>query len=391
MARVCLGSSTGFTASDVEWEYFDGTTDADLGYMLGRPIIAQMNNGQWAVLVGNGYESDSGLAALYIFKLDDGTLLKKFTLSSAGTGNGMATPGTYDSNSDGKVDFVYAGDLKGNVWKFDVSGNSASAWAVANIKPASGTDPATPQPIFVAKDSTGKVQPITSPVTAAKNTVTGDPNKDQVHIFFGTGSYFRVTDPNNKDTQTWYSIIDRPPAAPATHTSLLRSNMVQRSVLESGTFAGQNVRTFEAMPTTYDTGTKDGCFIDLPVAGERMVTASNLYRLAEPTLIASSIIPVIDQCEPGGTGYVNAINPFTCGRLGKPFFDVNNSLTFTDDVLGGNAIGSLNLNVGMPGEAIIVGNRLVVGGSEGTLESVRINSGAIRPKGRISWREIISN
>jgi type IV pilus assembly protein PilY1 len=59
--------------------------------------------------------------------------------------------------------------------------------------------------------------------------------------------------------------------------------------------------------------------------------------------------------------------------------------------LGGNAIGSLNLNVGMPGEAIIVGNRLVVGGSEGTLESVRINSGAIRPKGRISWREIISN
>jgi type IV pilus assembly protein PilY1 len=290
----------------------------------------------------------------------------------------MATPGTYDSNNDGRVDAVYAGDLKGNVWKFDVSGADPSTWNVANLN----------QPIFVARDAMGKAQPITAPLTAVKNTVTGDPNVGQVHVFFGTGSYFRVTDPNDKAPQTWYSIIDRSPATTGSSVNLLRSNMVQRNVLATGTFDGKAVRTFE-VAAVGDTLNKDGCFTELPESGERMVTASNLFRLAEPTLIASSIIPIVDQCEPGGTGYVNAINPFTCGRLGKPFFDVNNKNSFTDDVLGGDPIGSLNLNVGMPGEAIIVGNRLIVGGSQGTLGSVRINSGAIRAKGRISWREII--
>jgi type IV pilus assembly protein PilY1 len=173
-----------------------------------------------------------------------------------------------------------------------------------------------------------------------------------------------------------------------TAVNLLRSNMVERNVLATGTFDGKTVRTFEKAGAG-DTLNKDGCFTELPEPGERMVTASNLFRLAEPTLIASSIIPIVDQCEPGGTGYVNAINPFTCGRLGKPFFDVNGNANFTDDVLGGDFIGSINLNVGMPGEAIVVGNRLIVGGSEGTLESVRVNSGAIRAKGRIAWREII--
>jgi type IV pilus assembly protein PilY1 len=371
--------TSGFAETDTAWEYFD-TTDADLGYMLGRPIITQLENNQWVAIVGNGYESTSGHAALYVFNLGNGALLHKFTLSSAGTGNGMATPGTFDSNNNGRTDVVYAGDLKGNVWKFDVSKfdvskTVGSEWAVANGGKA----------IFVAEDAAGKLQPITAPATAAKNTVTGDPNAGQVHVFFGTGSYFRAVDPANKDTQTWYSIIDR---TATTATTLLRANMLQRSVLATGVFDGKPVRTFQQSEVG-DLLNKDGCFTDLPESGERIVTASNLFRLAEPTLIASSIIPIVDQCVPGGTGYVNAINPFTCGRLSKPFFDVNNNTNFNDDVLGGNFIGSLDLGVGMPGEAIIVGNRLIVGGSDGTLKSVRINSGSIRAQGRISWREII--
>jgi len=90
-----------------------------------------------------------------------------------------------------------------------------------------------------------------------------------------------------------------------------------------------------------------------------------------------------------GTGYVNAINPFTCGRLGKPFFDVNGNTNFNDDVLNGNAIGSLSMTEGMPGELIVAGPRGIVPDSSGRPKDVLMNTGAIRAKGRIAWREII--
>ena len=87
-------------------------------------------------------------------------------------------------------------------------------------------------------------------------------------------------------------------------------------------------------------------------------------------------------------GVVNAINPFTCGRLAKPFFDLNDNGKFDDDgVLSGGAYASsLELNVGMPGEAVIIGNRLVVGGSAGKVDDVRVNTGITPLRGRLSWR-----
>ncbi|CAG1020651.1 partial Type IV pilus biogenesis factor PilY1, partial [Methylococcales bacterium] len=134
-----------FGTSKVLWEYFS-TTDLDLGYMLGRPVIAKMNKANTtAVIVGNGYNSASGKAVLYIFNLSTGALIKKIDTLVAGD-NGMASPAVYDSDNDGKVDVIYAGDLKGNVWKFDVSSNNENSWDVAF---KSGT---TPEPFFIAKD-----------------------------------------------------------------------------------------------------------------------------------------------------------------------------------------------------------------------------------------------
>jgi type IV pilus assembly protein PilY1 len=45
-----------FKGQDVLWEQLSDA-DADLGYMLGRPMVAKMQNGGWAVIVGNGYNS----------------------------------------------------------------------------------------------------------------------------------------------------------------------------------------------------------------------------------------------------------------------------------------------------------------------------------------------
>ncbi|MCV4872143.1 hypothetical protein OFB47_30570, partial [Escherichia coli] len=79
--------------------------------------------------------------------------------------------------------------------------------------------------------------------------------------------------------------------------------------------------------------------------GERIVTASKVYRAVEPVLIASSIIPVSaqdDPCSPTGRGYVNAVNPYTGGATKNIIFDVdrNNKFELADN-LSGKVVGSV--------------------------------------------------
>lgn len=148
-----------FSASDVLWEFSSSSTDgADLGYTLTEPTIARMANGKWAAIIGNGYNSDNGHAVLYILDIETGSVIKKIDTQAGSTTvpNGLATPIPIDDDGDKIVDAIYAGDLLGNMWKFDVSSSSETAWG-----PAFGTVLA-PQPLFVARDSNGVVQPITA-------------------------------------------------------------------------------------------------------------------------------------------------------------------------------------------------------------------------------------
>lgn len=370
-----------FGTANVLWEY-TSAVDADLGYMLGRPLIAKMNDGSTAIIVSNGYNSTNGKAVLYIFNLATGALIKKIDTLVAGD-NGLATPGIVDSNNDGTIDAIYAGDLKGNVWKFDVSSNTVATWDVAT-KVAG-----VPQPMFVARDALNIRQPITAPITVAIDSVVGDLNYGKRFVFFGTGSFFQTNDPTDLQIQTWYGLIDD------NATIASRTDLKARPLVDAGTFNGFPVRTFSEAVTNDMVG-KKGWYIDLkvpalPAAGERIVTGSRLYNLAEPTLIASSIIPIVDPCVPGGEGYINAISPFSGTRLTLGFFDLNGNTNFGDDKLNGAFIGSVNLGAGMPSEPVIIGNRLAVGGSGlktgDAPPSVKINTGK-RKTGRMSWREI---
>lgn len=386
-----------FGNTDVLWEYMSAT-DRDLGHMLGRPVIAKMKTDEWAVIVGNGYNSTDGKAVLYVINLKTGALISKIDTGAAGD-NGLATPGVL-LDTDGKAKTVYSGDLKGNVWKFDVSGSTTSTWVVSHSAVVGAST--VPAPFYTAKYGSGTAtvaQPITAPITMAVNDVSGDSNYGKQFIYFGTGSDFQASDSSSTTTQTWYGLIDE--SAVITD----RTNLVPRSITSTGNLTVTStitlsdgststltelrpVRVFGAATTGDMTG-KSGFYLDLPGSGERIVTSSNYYKLAEPVLLASSLIPTVDACEPGGRGYLNAINAFTGARLTKPFFDVNDDGSFTDDVLGGAYVGSVDLGVGKPGEAILIGNRLAVGGSQGIIEDVRVNRGITPVKGRLSWREIV--
>ena len=344
------------------WEYFP-TDDADLGYMLGRPIIAQLQDGTWAVIVGNGYRSTSAKAVLYVFNLTTGAVIRKID-TGVDDDNGLATP---TLAPDGKT--AYAGDLKGNVWKFDISTGTFSR-------------------LFTATDKANKPQPITAPIHISVEASTS-----RLWVHFGTGSDFQTSDPINTDTQSWYGLID-------TGSPIARSDLFEAGfdLTQPDTLSGRPVRVLKEVTASQIT---KGWVIDLPEAGERMVTASKVYTPAahgvpEPVLVASSVIPVDDPCQPGGRGYLNAVNPYTGGRLEKPFFDINNDgKVDAADAFGVGdetiAPGSIDLGIGKPGESVLIGNRLVVGGSEGKVRDILINTAkpATKTGGRISWREIV--
>lgn len=370
-----------FGAPHVLWEYND-SLDSDLGYVLGRPQIGILENGTAAAILGNGYNSTSGKAVLYVLDLVTGAVLAKLDTLVAGD-NGMSTPGLWDSDGNGKIDTVYAGDLKGNVWRFNLSSSTPSAWQSQFL---SGT---TPKPLFTALDSaaTPQPQPITAQISVAKNTRTSDPNYGKTFVFFGTGRYVYSGDPADMQVQTWYGLIDE--GAPISS----RSELKQRTFASQGTVGSYVVRVFSTATEGDMTG-KKGWYVDLsyPMAqGERIVTRSALYQFLEPVLLASSIVPDPDPCRAGGGGFVNAIDPFTGGRLNYSPFDLNDDGKFDgSDKLDNAVVGSFDPSIGMPGEPTLVGDRLVVGGSSGDIADIRINTGNKR-LGRLSWREILGD
>jgi type IV pilus assembly protein PilY1 len=286
----------------------------------------------------------------------------------------LATPGVR-FDSAGRAVSAYAGDLLGNVWEFDLSSTSSASWGVAN----SG------DPFFTATDGAGNAQPITAPVSMAVNDVPTDPHFGQLFVYVGTGSNFQVGDPATTRPQTLYGLIDR-------GTTITRNQLRERMINNTGTFDGRPVRTFAAA-TAGDMVGMSGFRLELAStgadAGERIVTRANYFRLAEPVLLFSSIIPVSNLCTPGGRGYLNAIGAFTGARLTRPIFDINRTNGFTDDLLNGVFIGSLDLGVGMPGEATLVGRFGILGGTSGGIGQTVLNLGVTPVTGRMSWREIV--
>ncbi|MCH8175688.1 MAG: pilus assembly protein, partial [Proteobacteria bacterium] len=208
----------------VLWEFDDGD-DVDLGFTYGRPQMAKMADGTWAAVFGNGYNntaadgnaSVSGHAVLYIVDVETGDLLKKIDTGagSAGTPNGLATPLLIDSDADSDVDYIYAGDLLGNLWKFDVTDANPSNWDVAYQSLG------VPVPLFTTEVN----QQITSQPQAAFHP----DNLGGFMIYFGTGKYLEVTDNNSigQTTQAFYGIWDK---NEVTLTAFDSSDLLQQSI-----------------------------------------------------------------------------------------------------------------------------------------------------------------
>jgi len=299
-----------FDETNVLWEFND-SNDVDMGYTLAEPTIARMANGKWAAIVPNGYNSSGDKAVLFIIDIETGMQIAKLDTKAGNstTPNGLSSAIPVDTDGDHNVDAIYAGDLLGNLWKFDVSGATAGSWKIAY-----GTSSA-PEPLFVAKDSSGTRQPITAKPQAGLHPING------TMIYFGTGQYFAVNDQivgSNPQVQTYYALRDT--YTTAVSTPMTRSNLQQQSILFETT-TGYRITSANVV----DYATKSGWYMDLiqPAKtigqGERVVGAS---LLRNDRIVFVSMIPSSNTCSTGGTSWLMEMDAVSGSRLTLPAFDL---------------------------------------------------------------------
>ena len=425
-------------ASTVLWEFTD-SDDADLGYTYSEPSIVKMQNGKWAVIIGNGYNnseadgnaSTTGNAVLFILFIEEGIdgtwstgdYIKIDTgVGDVTTPNGLSTPAVIDINGDYEADYIYAGDLRGNMWKFDVSDSSASNWDVAYVDGSSN-----PQPLFQTQAADGSAQPIT-----VRPDVGRHPTGTGYLVYFGTGQYLETGDNSatGEVTQTFYGVWDKNAKnnlGQAALTAFDRGDLLQQSIMAEVTGLGFDLRVTSSNPISWHTGsgsptgtppsTHMGWYMDLINTeggntnnfGERAVTDPILRG---DRIIFTTLLPSQVACDFGGTSWLMELSSSSGGRLDESPFDLNNDGYFSapdyatvlfdinddgtidsDDKVPSSGKkskvgiitrpGILNVSNSNPGKEI-----KFVSGSTGAVEgTVESNSGL--PRGRQSWRQIL--
>lgn len=360
------GFSEANAASIVKFEYTDAN-DSDLGHISGPIGIAKLNNGRWAAIFGNGFASSGnanhGNAFLYIVDVENGSLIKKIAATlpvngqppAAGTSpNGLSGPLLIDQDNDDKVDYVYAGDLLGNMWKFDLSGTGQGDWGVSH-----------------------KVFQAPAPITSVPE-VGEHPNGGYI-VYFGTGKYLEVSDigatPASAPFNAMYGIHD------TGTTTVAASTLVTQTFESITTMAGGKFRkaTRRAVETT-----NNGWKLQFPTNGERVVSPP---QLRDGRLIFTSMAPNDAACSTGGTSYFNQVNWLTGGELADPQFDTNG-----DQLAGGandETVASVEVEGVLSSAAIQSRDKSeanLLNGSSGNVELIR-GKGAERAR-RLSWRQL---
>ncbi|MBU4318474.1 MAG: hypothetical protein KKF30_14525 [Proteobacteria bacterium] len=342
------------------WEFPGVSTAAadvnDMGYSFSAAHIVKSylkvdGQNRWVVIFGNGYNSFNGKAVLFIVDALNGTLIKKID-TDVGGDNGLSTPVVVDKDNDFIADYVYAGDLKGNLWKFDLTGATTAAWSVA-FKVGS-----TPKPLFQALG-----QPIT-----ARPDVMWHPKDHGFLVVFGTGKYLHNTDRNDLSQQSVYGIwdygddeddleylgsLDHSTGA-LTYPSGI--SLVKQEVYHTTSLNGEYYRTLtnneiqwhevvngieQDLPADTDLGQQKpnpvvhaGWYFDFPNAdeyeGERVIKDVNIR---DNKLFVLSFIPNISPCSGGGNSFFYIMDPTNGGRIDTPTIDINGDGKVDDDDL----------------------------------------------------------
>lgn len=380
-----------FTADKMLWEF----THSEMGIALAAPTLVRVKaDNKWVALVANGYNSNSQTARLFVLDLATGAVIKEIDtqVGSASEPNGLSSPLPVDEDGDRVVDYVYAGDLQGNLWKFDLRDNNSAQWGIA-FKAGN-----KPKPLFQACDgacSASTRQPITMRPLAIRHPRGG------IMVLMGTGSYFTNDDkslPTNPRLEAVYGIWD-------TGSEVSRSQLLQQSIthefVANGTTIKFNVRVVSSRDVNYTS--QKGWYLVLKSpglskgVGERAVSEM-LYR--HKRLIFNTLIPSADACDFGGRSWLMELDPVSGARLTYSVFDVNGDGAVNDDdyvgikdeagndikvPVSGKQFDELTTTPSVVEDADM--ERKYISGSSGNI-SVTLEEGAGDLGGRQSWLQL---
>ena len=425
----------------VRWEFGDTNTasgiadgdtgangDPDMGFSYSKPVITKVNlkgsdassanpssTGRWVVIFGNGYNamygdgatSATGNAVLFVVDAETGALIKKLdTGVGLGDGqdptqaNGLSSPAAVFNDDDLTTDYVYAGDLFGNLWKFDISSEDLADWKIAY------SDASGPAPLFEAQTTKGIAQPIQS-----TPRVGGHPSRRGGNmIYFGTGQYLDPADNTTTALQAFYGIWDKDLCGTGTAcadlavgdtkshvapVNLSVDHLLQQSISQES--SGKRVTT--DLPIEWEGGNaKMGWYLQLaagagsPVlTGERMVGRSVLRGR---TIVFTTVIPSDNPCEAGGTSWLMALDRSDGGLAPAQPFDHNgDGVLDSDDYLNNSKTSGIQGELsgdGVYSDPTVIrcgsGDCYYVGTSEGEVKSGFSGEGF--SQGRRRWRQL---
>jgi len=391
----------------------------NLGNTYGTPQIRRLHDGNWGVIFGNGYGSATGDAGIYVGVFNPNTGAPTFyylsTSTGSGTGanaNGIAFVTPVDLDGDHITDYVYAGDLLGNVWRFDLTSATESNWAV------------TPGPLFSA--------PTGQPITTAVVVASGSPNpgmQAQIMVLFGTGQQVGVTNASAatyaSGTQSLYGVWDwnmsgwnsLSPTVPyagltGVNRALQQGDLQAQTVTVNATTQDRDI----AQNATICWAGQSGCnggnaqfgwYLNFPGAQEQVIFNPELVAQA---LTVNSVVPAANtptSCTIlSNTGFTYILSAMTGGAFNEVFLppsestnpNVNNNQAYIDPHAIGiltDAVGTSFITQNASGTKFLVYETNQVeanGNGSGTANLQGGSLGLNLPPNvighRVSWREL---
>ncbi len=262
-----------------------------LGQVLGTPVIRRLHDGSWGVIFGNGTNAPggsgvtsghSGLFIMHVAANGD----KTFQYIDAGStaAGGIVQVAAADLDGDHITDFVYAGDVLGNLYRFDLTDNSASNWSAMKIFTASSWQPITSAPVVTAIPGagtgspkvlvvfgTGQKLPLTA--TAAEKYSAATATKPQSLYGIWDANMYNW---NRSNTDTKYANLQTA-ATPAISVTALQSQTVTNATTASATVprtVSNTTMCWQGMSGCTGTGITAnamGWELDLPTASEQVI------------------------------------------------------------------------------------------------------------------------
>lgn len=319
-----LNISTGTAASETDaagkvlWEF----RPPNMGYSFGIPLIVNTSQG-WKIVVASGYRNDTATDGLggdgrgHVWVLDPATgAVEKEFITPAGFGSTSASLGLAHLGKmanvapNSVIQYVYGGDLQGNVWRVDLAAASLSSL----VRIASVTAP------------NGSVQPIT--VQPVIGPVAGYPSRN--YVYFGTGQYFSTDDVPGTATvnafanqvQTIYGIVDDTAVPAPTMPNIRGTNGAScpdgggdgALVCQAATPPSADSAA-TATHNPVDLSSRRGHYMDIPIAAGRVNTPGALTQKGTLVIVVNKPSNLV--CNPGGTSYFFQLSATTGGAVVK--------------------------------------------------------------------------